>query len=440
MGGVTTGRNDPCPCGSGRKYKRCHLAADTAANPPEPPPTTRSPIHDLDNRLMDNVTGFLNRRFPMEVLDVVEDLEHDPDLGPPFAIPWLAYTVHYEGRLGVDWYQEDRGLELSNKARSWLDAVRASWLSVWDVESVERGRIVLHDKLTGTERTVHEIAGSQGLSAGLCVLVRVIDFEGRSYLTSVHPQPLPPRYGVEVAETIRRAVRRRNAVPPERLREPKIAWRMLDEWTDAVAALRIPRRLTNTSGDELLLTQDRWRIVEGSAEDVASRLRELQFVDEQEGTFFFLDRAPEDGADVTVLGTATIDEGILRLETNSVARADALASQFEAACADRLGRRVRSHSDPMAMLKDAAQSPKEPRAPNPEHAPIVRRMKERFYENWVDEPVPLLDGRTPREAMRTGEGRRRVEGILQEIERTEAAESAEARFDVDILRRELGLG
>ena len=27
----TTGRNDPCPCGSGQKYKKCHLAEDEAA-------------------------------------------------------------------------------------------------------------------------------------------------------------------------------------------------------------------------------------------------------------------------------------------------------------------------------------------------------------------------------------------------------------------------
>lgn len=26
-----TGRNDLCPCGSGKKYKKCHLAADEAA-------------------------------------------------------------------------------------------------------------------------------------------------------------------------------------------------------------------------------------------------------------------------------------------------------------------------------------------------------------------------------------------------------------------------
>src|SRR5690348_11354135 len=33
------GRNDPCPCGSGKKYKKCHLAADELATivPPTPP-------------------------------------------------------------------------------------------------------------------------------------------------------------------------------------------------------------------------------------------------------------------------------------------------------------------------------------------------------------------------------------------------------------------
>lgn len=28
----TTGRNDPCLCGSGKKYKKCHLAEDQATS------------------------------------------------------------------------------------------------------------------------------------------------------------------------------------------------------------------------------------------------------------------------------------------------------------------------------------------------------------------------------------------------------------------------
>jgi len=30
--GPNLGRNDPCHCGSGKKYKQCHLAADEAAS------------------------------------------------------------------------------------------------------------------------------------------------------------------------------------------------------------------------------------------------------------------------------------------------------------------------------------------------------------------------------------------------------------------------
>src|SRR5207248_1643657 len=34
-----TGRNDACPCGSGKKYKKCHLLGDeAAASPPAAPP------------------------------------------------------------------------------------------------------------------------------------------------------------------------------------------------------------------------------------------------------------------------------------------------------------------------------------------------------------------------------------------------------------------
>ena len=36
---ATAGRNDPCPCGSGKKYKKCHLRDDEAlATPPSAPP------------------------------------------------------------------------------------------------------------------------------------------------------------------------------------------------------------------------------------------------------------------------------------------------------------------------------------------------------------------------------------------------------------------
>ena len=42
-----TGRNDVCPCGSGKKYKKCHLQADEgAAAPPVTPPSPQEHIDD----------------------------------------------------------------------------------------------------------------------------------------------------------------------------------------------------------------------------------------------------------------------------------------------------------------------------------------------------------------------------------------------------------
>ncbi len=53
----TTGRNDPCHCGSGKKYKKCHLIADEAAtvSPPEPPDA---------KKIAANAWGFLEQRRP----------------------------------------------------------------------------------------------------------------------------------------------------------------------------------------------------------------------------------------------------------------------------------------------------------------------------------------------------------------------------------------
>ena len=42
-------RNDPCPCGSGKKYKRCCLPNAAAASLPPPSPT----ITDLRGRPRD---------------------------------------------------------------------------------------------------------------------------------------------------------------------------------------------------------------------------------------------------------------------------------------------------------------------------------------------------------------------------------------------------
>ncbi len=76
---MKVGRNDPCPCGSGRKYKRCHQAADTAVVAGTPASGVVSPSHKMDERLVDELMIWAMKRFRAETADALLRLEEDPE-------------------------------------------------------------------------------------------------------------------------------------------------------------------------------------------------------------------------------------------------------------------------------------------------------------------------------------------------------------------------
>jgi hypothetical protein len=63
------------------------------------------------------------------------------------------------------------------------------------------------------------------------------------------------------------------------------------------------------------------------------------------------------------------------------------------------------------------------------------------YRGWLDEPIPALDGKTPREAVRTKRGRERVAELLREIENMGERDRLEGRpaYDPGWMWEELGL-
>jgi len=141
------------------------------------------------------------------------------------------------------------------------------------------------------------------------------------------------------------------------------------------------------------------------------------------------------------VGSAVVEASRLRLETNSVERADALRSSVEAACGGLLKHRVREHADPQTLLA-TVQEQSEAQAgelAGPELLEVLRDFKARHYAGWLDVPLPLLGGKTPREAVRTAAGRRKVALLLKELEHGEAQLPERERTDLSPLRGELGL-
>ena len=145
----------------------------------------------------------------------------------------------------------------------------------------------------------------------------------------------------------------------------------------------------------------------------------------------------------TVVGRADVSAGVLRLESNSVARADSLRERIEAACGDLIRHRTREHSDPTFGIRqgqeriDAGEAPVE--IPPADANRLLREFKEKHYADWADHPLPALHGKTPRQAVKKKAGRVEVDLLLKDCENHEAQMSEEQRFDFSRVRRELGL-
>jgi hypothetical protein len=74
-------------------------------------------------------------------------------------------------------------------------------------------------------------------------------------------------------------------------------------------------------------------------------------------------------------------------------------------------------------------------------AQVVGEFYEQHYRRWLDEPVPALGNRSPREAARLKTGRPKVVALLQEFENMAARQRLEGRpaYDFGWMWGELGL-
>ena len=69
---------------------------------------------------------------------------------------------------------------------------------------------------------------------------------------------------------------------------------------------------------------------------------------------------------------------------------------------------------------------------------MVAEFKARHYAAWLDQPLPELNHRTPRECVRTAAGRVEVDLLLKDMEQMEQR-APDVPFDFSTIRRELGI-
>lgn len=108
---MKTGRNDLCPCGSGKKYKKCCFSTDqlrekqrlTAANPSAQPASV--PAHsgffaDDEDRDLDDLSNSVIDLLDAGRLDEAEAACHELHRRYPEMIDWLDRTAMVYERRG----------------------------------------------------------------------------------------------------------------------------------------------------------------------------------------------------------------------------------------------------------------------------------------------------------------------------------------------------
>lgn len=78
--------------------------------------------------------------------------------------------------------------------------------------------------------------------------------------------------------------------------------------------------------------------------------------------------------------------------------------------------------------------------PMEEQEAVMRSLLARHIEQWIDTPIPALDGKTPLEMVGLPGEKERVGQLLKEMENTEERKRRAGEFyvDVNVLRKRLG--
>lgn len=139
-----TGRNDPCPCGSGKKYKNCCLAKQAEDQTEQ---AKARLFFDRKYKLTRDLYSFMAQKhggewaFDHQKVRPFDTAEYARE---GFGNMWAFFFREYDnGMRGIDWFLEERGKRYSGEDRAMLERWRAMRVSCYQlVDQYEQGAVI----------------------------------------------------------------------------------------------------------------------------------------------------------------------------------------------------------------------------------------------------------------------------------------------------------
>lgn len=401
------GRNERCPCGSGRKYKACHLGTER---------------HDLGDRsawLYDKAKRYVRNSCPEILTDLADELaEGEYQVRRQLVSSPFVYDLALHESGIFEKFLEDRGWLLPDDelllAQTWTLTDRA----VFEIIHERHDDLRLRDVGSGERITVTNAYESDATRPGTFLVGRPVPvgdvhraFGGFFPVASQLVNPLIDA----------------------------LASGDLDDVMALLASSWRPPALRNTSGEELALHTIRWRL--DDPEPLSDELAAAGFDAEGDDRWNLTGDTP--GMKSAIIATLRLDSatGTLVSETNSDERAahvkELLAETVPSVhLIDDERREFDEVRNSAGDLDDDDGS-----GMLDQDDPEVRSMLDEVIRakeiEWLDQQIPALAGRTPREAVSDPVGREDVRRLLASF--PEPAPGKVASFRASRLRAHLGL-
>lgn len=482
------GRNEPCPCGSGKKFKACCLPRGRNLSTTESDPEAVEPSARFRDALaialssgVDATTAEVRAAVALAASFVIECAPDDAAaIGPCLHavvatralleeneggeeefletfLPRLPFDVVLdgEGRTAGDVLLRRHGASLPQAA---CDALRALVEADDALCRITRtgGRLFVEDVGTGTRLPAADSFRPEGPG----MICRLVSHRGRHVPLDAAgvDDPDDPWYAEDFENAVKVArefCASLDLTLRSRAKGASIGFELLD-LAESKRAEGGPGRpeVRNTEGHELVFTTLRWDVKQPeAAREALARLEGLELDDGPEGLTGTLVKVPSakarklPGESVTE-GTLKLEAGTLTVETNSVERAERLrrklvralgkSATFRSVTSEPLDEAMKKPVDPVEAARRAAEH--EELMANPEVLEALAEMARDHSLAWCDMTVPVLGNRKPRTLVKTEKGRAKVEALLADFEAQEAAHPGNALpMDFALVRRELGL-
>jgi len=456
------GRNDPCPCGSGKKYKKCCILKNVTV--PEDLDYRR--LSEVYNKLFDRLVKHAELVFGQEAMQTAlqeywlwpeqenekvdeESLERQM----PLFWPWFVFNWEYDPLLDeipldgppeltiAELYVQERGTKLDPYERRFIEAVNRKPYSFYEVIEVKPGKqILLQDVLSGSRITVQERSGSRHVKPADILFGRAVMIGDVGMIVGLGTYVIAPVHKPRLIEFRGRLKDQTPTVTDEVLNEWDMEIREL--YLDLDRLLFTRPKLSNTDGDLLEFHKVVYDI--DSAETAFEKLASLCATEKVKQLRERAEKGPDGriqraeiiwsrkghkgspGLSSTMLGHIIIDGSRLTAEVNSARRAKTIRRKIEAKLGAGARFRIEEIRSLNGMMEDEGVGERaiihSPESDALMEDPEVRRQMadiiKKHWEAWVDMEIPALGGRTPREAARTSDGREAVEALLVDAERS----------------------